>query len=123
MNEPIVLRKADSELIEADWGRLTWYANRGLGNSGELTVGQCILKPGEANPVHRHPNCSEVLVVAEGTIEHTGPGEQDVVLREGDTVTIPTNVWHQARNIGESDAVLFIAFSSADRQTDFPQSE
>jgi quercetin dioxygenase-like cupin family protein len=36
---------------------------------------------------------------------------------EGDVVTIPPNVWHRATNLGDEDAVLYIAFSSADRQT------
>jgi quercetin dioxygenase-like cupin family protein len=52
-----------------------------------------------------------------GRIEHTGPGGEKVKLGEGDTVTIPANIWHQAVNVGETEAILFIAFSSADRQT------
>lgn len=104
--------KADFE-----WGDLAWYANRGLGNSSELTVGRCRLKPGQGNPRHYHPNCSEVLVVMQGTIVHTGPGGDDVPMKAGDTVTIPPNVWHCARNTGQDDALLFIAFSSADRET------
>ena len=36
---------------------------------------------------------------------------------EGDTVTVPPDVWHQATNIGPDEAVLFITFSSADRET------
>jgi quercetin dioxygenase-like cupin family protein len=38
-------------------------------------------------------------------------------LAEGDTVVIPPNVRHCATNIDQTDAILFIAFSSADRQT------
>ena len=47
-----------------EWGALTWYANRELGNSTEMTVGRCVLKPGKSNPRHYHPNCSEIVVVA-----------------------------------------------------------
>jgi len=100
-----------------DWGNLTWFAGRSLGNSTEMTIGRCLLKPGQGNPRHYHPNCSEILVVLQGRIEHTGPDGQKVEMGEGDTVTIPANIWHHATNIGETEAILFIAFSSADRQT------
>lgn len=108
---------ADATKADFEWGDLTWYANRGLGNSVDMTIGRCRLKPGEGNPRHYHPNCSEVLVVAQGTIVHTGPGGEEVEMKTGDTVTIPAGIWHCARNIGKDDALLFIAFSSADRET------
>jgi len=100
-----------------EWGNLTWFAGRSLGNSTEMTIGRCILKPGQSNPRHYHPNCTEILVVMQGNIEHTGPNGEKVKMSVGDTVTIPPNTWHQASNIGDSEAVLFIAFSSADRET------
>lgn len=100
-----------------EWGELTWFANRPLGNSTELTVGRCILKPGQGNPRHYHPNCSEILVVIKGRISHTSGKDRETEMGEGDAVTIPANVWHCARNIGSEEAVLFITFSSADRQT------
>jgi quercetin dioxygenase-like cupin family protein len=103
--------------IPFDWGHLTWYASRPLGNSEEMTIGRCVLKPGQGNPRHYHPNCSEILVVIQGRIQHTTAGGGKTEMKEGDTVTIPANVWHQAANIGDNEAVLFIAFSSADRQT------
>jgi len=112
-----ILTQTQTLKSDFDWGNLTWFAGRSLGNSTEMTIGRCILKPGQGNPRHYHPNCTEILVVMQGHIEHTGPGAEKVKLGEGDTVTIPANIWHHATNIGETDAILFIAFSSADRQT------
>ena len=106
-----------SSIHSFEWGTLTWYANRELGNSEAITVGRCVLKPGQANPRHYHPNCSEILVVFKGRIQHTNERGDETELNEGDTVTIPANVWHRARNIGDEEAILHIAFSSADRQT------
>jgi quercetin dioxygenase-like cupin family protein len=100
-----------------DWGHLTWFANRPQGNSETMTIGRCVLKPGMGNPRHYHPNCREILVVVQGRITHTAAGGETREMREGDTVTIPPNVWHHAHNIGDTEAVLFIAFDSADRQT------
>jgi len=101
---------------EFAWGDLTWFANRALGNTDEMTVGRCILKPSASNGRHYHPNCSEILVVIQGRIRHTIANDQEAELNEGDTVCVPPNIRHCATNVGETDAILFIAFSSADRK-------
>lgn len=112
-----VLRAQDAERIEQEWGSLTWYASRALGNSTDMTTGICRLKPGMSNPRHSHPNCSEVLTVLEGRIMHTCDAEgNEVELGPGDTITAPPHYAHQARNVGDREAVLHIAFSSADRR-------
>lgn len=117
MNDISLLPFGRADQMEFDWGQLTWYASRTLGNSEDMTIGRCLLKPGQGNPRHYHPNCSEVLIVMQGQITHTMAGGGETEMKEGDTVTIPPNIWHSARNIGSSDAHLFIAFSSSDRQT------
>lgn len=106
-----------SSIHPFEWGALTWYANRELGNCDEMTVGRCVLKPGQSNPRHYHPNCTEILIVFKGRIAHTDQRGEETELNEGDTVTIPPHIRHRARNIGDEDAILYIAFSSADRQT------
>ena len=79
--------------------------------------GECIIHPGQENPAHSHPNCEEVLHLISGHITHTA-GEEVYTLHPGDTITIPRGVRHNARNIGDVDAVMSIAYSSADRQMD-----
>lgn len=117
MSQPIVKRAAECDATTQEWGQLTWYASGSLGNGGGMTVGRCLIKPGRENPKHLHPNCSEVLVVQAGTIRHTsGEKGEEVELGPGDVITIPPGFYHQARNVGATDAVLFIAFSSPDRQ-------
>lgn len=118
MNKATILRAEECERVEADWGTLTWFAGGQLGNSDEMTVGKCVIKPGCSNPPHSHPNCSEVLVVSEGRIAHAIEDGKEVELGEGDVITIPPELPHNARNIGNSDAVLLIAFSSADREAE-----
>lgn len=111
----IVTRPAQNKVIGYPWGRLTWYVSRELGNSDTMTVGLAEIKPGQQNPRHLHPNCDEVLHVLRGHILHS-MGDTAVEMRAGDTVSIPTGVKHNAKNIGTEDAVLTISFSSADRQ-------
>ncbi|MEZ0296856.1 MAG: cupin domain-containing protein [Candidatus Methylacidiphilales bacterium] len=112
-----ILPSARAETLAQDWGGLTWFASQSLGNSAEVTVGRCVLLPGQSNPRHYHPNCSEVLVVIQGRIRHTDGDGGTTEMGEGDTVTIAPHVWHQATNIGAQDAVLFIVFTSASRET------
>lgn len=115
--EPILLAADRTPNIHADWGHLTWYASAALGNSDYLTLGRCVIYPGQSNPRHYHPNCDEILTVLQGVITHTWKDDQDVEMKAGDTITIPAGLTHRARNIGSDDAVLLTAFTSPDRQT------
>ncbi len=117
MGKATVLRDGECRNIEADWGNLTWWASSELGNSDDMTVGRCVIKPGASNPRHSHPNCYEVLVVEKGRIAHLIEDGKEVELGPGDVISVPQDLPHQARNIGDEDAVLFIVFSSGDRET------
>ena len=112
-----LLPYSEAEVVPQDWGQLTWFANRALGNSADVTVGRCLIHPGQSNPRHYHPNCSEILVVMQGHIRHTMEGDKEAEMNEGDTVTIAPGVWHRATNVGDKDAILLIVFTSADRET------
>ncbi len=116
MNTIQLLPAADTHVQEFAWGRLIWKASAALGNSDSMTVGVCEISPGQANPRHHHPNCTEVLHVLQGTIAHT-IGEQQVEMTIGDVITVSPHVVHNARNIGSETAVLAISFDAADRLT------
>lgn len=109
-------KQSDALIEEQEWGRLQWMVAGRLGNSTELTVGICLINPGQANPVHHHPNCDEVLHVLQGTIMHR-VNDEVFPMAAGDTVSIPTGSVHNATNAGNDEAILMISFSSADRQT------
>src|SRR5262249_34177555 len=112
-----VVQAGDALVQVFDWGELRWLANGQLGNSDALTFGQCILKPGCQNPRHLHPNCEEILHVVSGKIVHSI--EDDLFeMGPGDTVVIPANIMHNARNVGSETAIMTIVFSSPDRQTE-----
>ena len=112
--EHVVLPASQSTAEIQPWGRLEWFASRALGNSTKITVGRATIGVGKSNPVHWHPNCDEVLHVQQGRILHR-VGDKQYELHAGDTVTIAEGVLHNARNIGDEDAILDISFSSADR--------
>jgi quercetin dioxygenase-like cupin family protein len=111
----IVVPAASDQVIQYPWGHLTWYVSHELNNSDTMTVGEAVIKPGRENPRHFHPNCDEVLHVIKGHILQT-MGDKSVEMNEGDTVSIPAGIRHNAKNIGTEDAVLAISYSSATRQ-------
>lgn len=100
--------------IEEDWGSLTWLASGAIGNTEGLTLGRVIIKPGEANPRHGHNDCEEVLYLLAGRLRHT-VGEETVVLEAGDTLSVPAGIYHNAVNIGDTDADMIVAYNCADR--------
>jgi quercetin dioxygenase-like cupin family protein len=107
---------ADHVVEQMRWGRLEWYVSAAIGNSETMTVGKCIIDAGDANGRHFHPNCDEILTVLKGRIVQTWDGEERE-MNVGDVISIPSGVWHNARNIGDEPAELSIAFSSAYRET------
>lgn len=113
--EPIRVARPDSyQVEEMPWGRLIWQVSGELGNSEALTVGRCILDPGRANGRHQHPNCDEVLEVLHGSIVHSW-GDTEIAMKQGDVISIPAGVVHNARNTGDRAAELLIVFSTAHR--------
>lgn len=117
MNFNSICRAESAEALDLPWGTLSWHVSRKLGNSSVLTFGRATIRTHQSNLRHRHPNCEEVLHVLSGSIEHW-LGDEKFVLNAGDTISIPTGVWHQARALGDSEAVMAICFSSADRETE-----
>jgi len=111
----VVTRADERKNAKQAWGELFWHTSAELKNSAVMTTGTAIVKPGQSNPRHYHPNCDEILSVVSGRIRHT-MNEVTVEMGPGDTVSIPKGVLHNATNIGDTDAVLSIAFDSAYRE-------
>ena len=97
---------------------LEWLADASLTPGSQMTFGRAQFEPGSSNPVHYHPNCHELVFVAEGTVEHM-LGSHTVTLSAGSLLHVPQGVRHSARNIGDGVATLLVAFSSEARQTVF----
>ena len=110
----VLLPKVDAQVQMQPWGKLEWFASRELGNSTSMTIGMATISPGKENPLHRHPNCDEILHVLQGEIMNR-VGDKEYEMHAGDTVTIPEGTPHNARNIGKDDAVLSISYNTPDR--------
>ena len=115
--EARVIRKGDVEPQKTEWGSLQWLVSAENGASERMTFGRVTLGPGKGNPPHTHPNCEEILFVVSGRIEHALPEGGTVRLGPGDCIVLPEGAPHYALNVGPDEAVVVVAFSSAERQT------
>jgi quercetin dioxygenase-like cupin family protein len=107
--------EAEAAEVREDWGCLRWLAGRATGNAEHITVGRVTIRPGKSNPRHGHGNAEEILHLLCGELEHT-VGDETVRLSAGDTVSIPAGVYHNARNTGETDAVMIVAYPAGERE-------
>ena len=57
------------------------------------------LKPGFHLKRHHHKIMTEVFYMLVGELELIFDDET-IILREGDTLTVPPHVWHEARSVG-----------------------
>jgi quercetin dioxygenase-like cupin family protein len=119
MDEPLmaVMRKGEVPREAYPGGEINWLTSRKTNGARELTFGHTVIDIGKCNPLHRHPNCEEVLYVLSGEIEHYIEGTPRERMVAGDTILVPRNLIHQAVNVGEGLANLLVAFSSAERET------
>ena len=107
-------KDADAKRVDAQWGSLTWLASDEIGNCSTMTLGRVIIKKGMSNPRHAHNNCDELLYLLKGKLEHTA-GDESVIMEAGDTLVAKAGVMHNALNVGDVDADMIVAYSSATR--------
>jgi len=112
-----VVRGGDVPVNEQAWGSLQWLVGGERDQGCGMTFGRVTFKPGESNPGHHHPNCDEILFVVQGKVEHSLPAGGSAVLEPGDCIVIPRDGVHNARNVGDGEAVVVVAFNASDRKT------
>ena len=113
-----VIHKEDVPVQNAEWGTLQWLVTGAAGTSKHMTLGRVTIKPGQANPMHKHPNSDEILFVVKGEIEHALPEGGTARLSAGGCIVIEEGGPHRAKNVGKSDAVLVVVFNTPERKAE-----
>jgi quercetin dioxygenase-like cupin family protein len=98
-----------------DFGSIHWAVRESDPDGAEQTLGLATFDAGKGNVEHIHPNCEEIVVVLDGSVEHT-LGGQSTRLGPGDLIVVPRGVPHRLSNGGSTPVRALIVFSSADRQ-------
>jgi quercetin dioxygenase-like cupin family protein len=99
--------------------------------NGELCIVEDTLKPGFHLKRHHHKIMTEVFYMLVGELELIF-ADETIVLNEGDTITVPPNVWHEAKSAeggkmltifknGEFD--IFLEQLSTMKEDDFSNAE
>lgn len=112
-----VIAASGGIIEEFPWGRLRWISNSTLHPGAEMTVGECLILPGQKNTQHEHPNCEETLLVLSGECDHAA-GDEVVHLSPGMAIRVSTGVSHYARCTSWEPLKAVIVYSSPDRRTD-----
>lgn len=95
MNSKEVIRKGEGENYNYSQDHCFIKLSSRQTN-GELCVVEDTLKPGFHLKRHHHKIMTEVFYMLTGELELIFDDET-IILREGDTATVPPNVWHEAK--------------------------
>ncbi|MBI3549433.1 MAG: cupin domain-containing protein [Elusimicrobia bacterium] len=110
---PLILRRAEifgrAPDVDAPNVRVWTLRNNGVGRTNLVEMLGCL-------PLHRHPDADHSLLVLQGRVEVKAGGVK-TVLSEGDYITIPPNVPHGYRVIGDR-ALLISADAPFYRKTE-----
>ena len=94
-----------------DWGVIKWLVSPDLTPGANITFGQVVLLPGEGHIRHNHPESEEILYVLSGTGEQMVDDQPGFTVRAGDTIYIPTAIYHSTVNTGWEPLVLLAIYN------------
>ena len=83
-----------------DWGAIKWFVTPGGTPGAGMTFGEVILLPGLGHDRHNHPESEEILYILSGEGEQMLDDGAPFPVRAGDTIYVPTAVFHSTRNTG-----------------------
>ena len=81
-----------------DWGIIKWLVSPDQNPGAKLTFGEVILLPGQGHVRHNHPTAEEILYVLSGTGEQMVDDKAPFAVHPGDTIYIPTAIFHSTIN-------------------------
>ena len=96
-----------------DWGAIKWLVAPDTQEGASLTFGEVVLQPGRGHDRHNHPNAEEILYVLSGEGEQMLDDGEPFAVKAGDTIYVPTAVFHSTRNTGWEPLRLLALYNPA----------
>ena len=96
----LIAQQASGEAQTFDWGIIKWLVSPDLTAGANITFGQVVLLPGQGHTRHNHPLSEEILYVLSGVGEQMVDDKPGFEVRAGDTIYIPTAIYHSTVNTG-----------------------
>ena len=81
-----------------EWGAIKWFVTPDGTPGAGITFGEVMLLPGKGHDRHNHPTSEEILYILSGEGEQMVNDEAPFPVKAGDTIYIPTTVFHSTRN-------------------------
>ena len=101
-----------------EWGAIKWYVAPGATPGAVMSFGEVVLLPGTGHDRHNHPVSEEILYVLSGEGEQTIDDGEPFPVRAGDTIYVPTAVFHSTRNTGWAPMRLLAIYNPGGPERD-----
>jgi len=94
-----------------EWGTIKWLVSPGSTPGAAMSFGEVVLLPGLGHDRHNHPESEEILHVLSGEGEQTVADGEPFPVGPGDTIYVPTAVFHSTRNTGWAPLRLLAVYN------------
>lgn len=94
-----------------EWGAIKWFVTPTQTQGAGITFGEVILLPGLGHDRHNHPQSEEILYVLSGEGQQTINDGEPFPISAGDTIYVPTGVFHSTLNSGWSPLRLLAIYN------------
>jgi len=87
--------------------------NREVMATKDMVVRMNCYEPGQVTPMHKHPDEDEVMYIAEGHGVVTFEVKDDLTIKAGDLICLPSDQFHQI-SAGPDERMVLIYFMKPD---------
>jgi oxalate decarboxylase/phosphoglucose isomerase-like protein (cupin superfamily) len=94
-----------------DWGAIKWFVTPDRTQGANMTFGEVVLLPGLGHDRHNHPESEEILYVLSGEGMQMLDDGEPFPVKAGDTIYVPTAVYHSTKNTGWSPMRLLAIYN------------
>ena len=101
-----------------DWGTIKWLVAPQTTPGAGLSFGQVVLLPGRGHDRHNHPQSEEILHVLSGRGRQMLDDGEPFDVVPGDTIYVPTAVFHSTINTGWEPLSLLAVYNPAGPEQD-----
>ncbi len=108
---PIDPRGLPTQSLE--WGAIKWYVSPAHTAGAVMACGEVVLLPGKGHERHNHPESEEILYVLSGEGEQMLDDGEPFPVKAGDTIYVPTGVFHSTLNTGWEPMRLLALYNPA----------
>jgi transcriptional regulator with XRE-family HTH domain len=112
MHGTAVLRRDAAKVLSSSDGRFTSRALFPFENERRVEFYELRLAPNHSEDAEAHaPGTKENLIVAKGAVEISTAKERPITLAEGDAILFEADVRHSYRNLGSTEALLYLVMT------------